>query len=557
MPEVVTGSPGNQGSNPSGVGAVIFDKTIDPLQLHMENLKASDDVILENKKLQAQKFALISKMSGALNPNLKGVFPADIPIIQQTAGKVHQAMLDYVRGGMKQEDYLTLQNTQTELTSQVAASQDSNLKMAKFTAALDADAKGKQELDHSAGATGLASVMKMPLVAGDGNDRMHLTDWESKIIVPKPPDLDMAINKYIDGNIKAFGGKLQTHTVPVAPPAGQDKNSVWENQVSENITPGQIDYFKNNYQNMPAINAEVQKEWNGIKEQTPGVIDSLKKPYIDAGVNPVLAEKKAQADWVAGRVLNGHYQKSDNYIYKGLNEQGKLDIARVKADAADDKNILYGPTKNYADLLTGVPGAALAFVGKPQTPYRQLQLDADGNVIKGSNGQPIYQPMNNAIESVEQLPGGGVDIVTTESRDKRAELNWESKTNPLSISVTDKIHFGKNDMRALMQFVEGTSKTGNDLNNMDKAARKLQSVGTSGEIDPDAYKENYRKAFGNTVGGRMTNTTSTTATQKAAASTGGQNTDTAAKAKQILASAGKASDDAAVQLFLKNNPNFK
>jgi len=92
MPEVVQAGQGNLGSNPSGVGAVIFDSTVDPLQAHFKNLELADQALQRNRQAQQQKTKMLYDLVGDLDPNVKGIMDTDAEYFRQRGRDLQDAI---------------------------------------------------------------------------------------------------------------------------------------------------------------------------------------------------------------------------------------------------------------------------------------------------------------------------------------------------------------------------------------------------------------------------------------------------------------------------------
>lgn len=99
MPELVVGSPGNAGDNQSGVGAVMFDRTIDPLALHLQNLKSFDDAYVKRKADQQKQLDLNFKMLSDLSPDVKGIMDSDLNYFQDRAAKLQEFDISALKQG--------------------------------------------------------------------------------------------------------------------------------------------------------------------------------------------------------------------------------------------------------------------------------------------------------------------------------------------------------------------------------------------------------------------------------------------------------------------------
>lgn len=504
MPEVVQAGEGNLGSNSSGAGAVLFDRTVDPLQVHLDNLKSIDEAAQQRAKIQEQKLGLITKMAGALNPDMNGIFPADREFLTQKATEVNQAFQGYMRSGIDPSSptsgaaFTDFNNRQAQLEGWIQSSKGTNQKMAAYTARLDNDAKGKQELDYGAGSKAMAAIMSLPL-----DQREKVTDWDSRVIVPAVPALYSAVDHYI----KLTNPKPQTTESTYIQPG---TNQYMTDTRTVNIRPEQMRSMADSFRTMPAISAAVDRDYAVAQKETPGLTQTLEKPYLDKGLSPVLAREKGKADYLYNQAMAQNYNFSHLVKAGPLDEQGKANLMAIRASTSDEKNVQYDPALMYANFMTGVKGSNNALMNKQLGSYSQLQPKADGN------GNPVYRTIKNVVEGAGWLPDGTPYIETSESKDKFAELNLDPSTNLPSINLNGRITFAKNEGNTLAGYFAGRNPTGTDLNNTNKAYVKLGAIdGATGEWDPEKYKSEYARKFG----GSQTQATGIAKTAPAATAT--------------------------------------
>lgn len=476
-------------SSGNGEGAIIFDNSKD-LDLLQENLGKLEKE--QEDRLAARKLAISNnqKFLTALNPDLEGIFPGDKDAILAETQKLQQMGVGHLKGGRNPQSQADLNNQMTNVAALVEVSKARNKAVIVANGIVERDGGNKFDPQHTN--LKVAKLMGAPLNELSKNPDQYFNG----LVQTKVPDIDDVLSEFV----KKSGTKYSTSEI--AHPKGAGTNEIWINDVSANMNPGQMDDLSKNYRKYPKILEASNSAWENIKQETPGVIKAMSEPYIQAGLSPVQAEQKAQDDWMHGKVLY-HSAMSNKLRFSGLNESGRLNIAAARAALTEDKNILYGPAMMYARIMNQEPGAYTALMGvsPSQQTYREVIVDDMGTPQTDEYGKPLLgPPLPNVVTGVQYLPDGSIAIKTTQTESAKSEANWSYYVDPATGKMKGDVKppaviFNKNQTREFMTFMDA-NKSGIDINNMDKAYRKLGAVDATGNIDPAKYTEKYSEVFG-------------------------------------------------------------
>jgi hypothetical protein len=102
MAQEANGLPYEAPSN--GSGAVYFDKTVDPLQLQIEQLKMGDVAQQRRKAEQDKHLELTQKLVGDINPDTKGIFDVDGTYFQDKTKGLYDKYADVLGAGYHPEN---------------------------------------------------------------------------------------------------------------------------------------------------------------------------------------------------------------------------------------------------------------------------------------------------------------------------------------------------------------------------------------------------------------------------------------------------------------------
>lgn len=85
------------GSNPTGVGAVYFDKTVDPVQLQLEQLNSLDKAIQNKEARNLAKKKLAIDMAGDGIVDTKNIYDSDVPYFMKRGEELTNMHADLLR----------------------------------------------------------------------------------------------------------------------------------------------------------------------------------------------------------------------------------------------------------------------------------------------------------------------------------------------------------------------------------------------------------------------------------------------------------------------------
>ncbi len=408
-------------SNEGSTGAVFFDQGPDLLSVHMENLRGVDKVIEERQKNKVAQTKLMQTLLSAKNPDINGIFPAHTEQLQKEGQGIQEAQANLLRLGAPDANnpvwitaYNELNNKKQILQQHVAASKSINQHFNQVDASIRSG-ELKDKIDPEYYNKKVADLQLMSI-----DDAAMEAANLSSYIKPAIPDLDLAIDDFMK----------KTYTKPqVTSTFEKDAsgNVNLQHKVTENITPAQINYIAKNAALMPALNRSLDKAWQAEKQMFPDKVAAIVDNYIATGYNPTVAEDNAKADYMQGKLMAGHYQKSDEWIPKGETQQAKVAriYARVSASELKEAQRYQGDAANLAQLGR-VDGADKAFATIKLEPYNSvIEVDGEEKAVKVPNSIISIDPAD------PQDLSKGWDVVTSESMElaKKAQGQFVDPAN--------------------------------------------------------------------------------------------------------------------------------
>ena len=87
MPQEAQGNV-SYSQNPTGVGAVYFDKVADPLSIHLDNLKMLDEGARHRANQQIEKAKIAQDMMKDINPDVAGIMDTDEEHFKQKSSEL-------------------------------------------------------------------------------------------------------------------------------------------------------------------------------------------------------------------------------------------------------------------------------------------------------------------------------------------------------------------------------------------------------------------------------------------------------------------------------------
>lgn len=165
MAQEASGNP-YYSQNPTGAGAVYFDKTVDPLQVHLQGLDDYGRRQAEDRALKQQKLGLGYKMLGDLNPDIKGIMDTDA---------------DYFKGKLQelQDSTAKLYASGAPVDSPEFQKQYAQLQYLKKAIETDAQSSGAQK----------AQLFSLQNTVAQNPDKYDVDKWNKALATYRMSDL--------------------------------------------------------------------------------------------------------------------------------------------------------------------------------------------------------------------------------------------------------------------------------------------------------------------------------------------------------------------------------
>lgn len=496
----------------AGIGAVI-DTNERALDNEDAAIKTANDYIAQQRKNQQAAFANSQVIMKGLNLKPDGARPQDIPILQDKAAKIMDnasLLMGSFNGNLsspaaQQAWFQNVARPQQEFEANVQKSKG----IAKLQ--LEADNEFKAHPDFYDAENYNQNTAHIASLHLDNPDLDKISGAD--LLKRKPPDGETLLEKYAKTlkNLNPVGGvKNSVFDHPKGTPQGYDVTTT----TTENFTQPQVDYFGENYRNMPEIKTAMDSDWEGVRKDTPGVIENYAKKYLfnkdgtSTGISPVQADRLAEADWVKGRLGNG-FRNVSTESKLTPSEQSKLRVAAARASTSDEKNVDYGQAAHVSSFMHGDPAAINSIQAVNLLPFTHVEFNDDGTPEKDANKNIKTTKPPNGIESVIHNADGSTDIQTTETKYLASlsvlppEIIKEINRVVPGVGLGGAMHYGKYDGRALYQLINHDAPA-DKLNQVDKAYKELNAIVPTGsniiKWDPDVFNLNYaRKQAGQSI----------------------------------------------------------
>lgn len=385
-------------SGGSGEGAIIFDnsKTLESLQKNLGDIEE-----IQNKRLAMQKEAVANnqKFMTALNPDLDGIFPGDKDAILAETKRLNQMGVEHLKNGRNPQSQADLNNQQANVVALVEVSKARNKAVTAAIGILQKD-KG-DNYDVEFGNSQIAKTMGVPLNELAKNPAPYLND----LVRTKVPDLDLAIDELVN---KTF--KQPTVTSTFEKDATGNVNL--QHKTTENFPLPWAKYVAQNAANMPTLSESLNKQWAKEKATYPAKAQAMIAKYSQNN-NPTLADDMAKADFLEGKLLYGHYKKSDEWIPKGETQAAKMARLgyRMSMSQIQEAQNYQGDAAILSQLAKGVGGADKAFSTIRLEPFDDVvTVDGVEKAVKIPNSIVSITPTDPAD------PTKGFDLITSESQ---------------------------------------------------------------------------------------------------------------------------------------------
>ncbi len=464
MPEQPQGSDSPYlASNPSGIGAVFFDKPKEDLMdIHLKNLEGIDKALEEKKTQQKAATAVAAKLLEYKNPDLNGIFPKDREELIQKGADVTSKMVKLLSMGKQDPTnpewlsaYNDLNNAKQELATNIGVSKSTNKDYhdvgGKFATGELKDADPKYFADHVA--KGVAMSLADRAASG-------FNVYEG--IRKKTPDFKEAMQAYV--------GKLAKDAMPrTTTEIGDGGTAYYQHKIKENITPQQIDEISHSFRTMGELGKAFEDTWKEENATRPDMVKALRDKYQNE--QPAIREQKAQDDYVKGYLEKELYRQQDEKTFKGTTEYGKEKLIWDRGAVAKEKDAWKGEAANVADVWNGKPGADKAFL---HTPLDKKTYLSKQSIVTPQGLVERYVPTENSIIDVG-YDNGKPYVITRETADAQSELNGGNKADN-----GGKTYFSS--PRALTTFIYGKS-----ANKVDLAFRGTGAMTQDGDYDTQKY----------------------------------------------------------------------
>lgn len=468
--QVVTGAPGNEGVNPSGVGAVIFDQGPDLMTQHLNNLKNYDEGMKQRQAQHQQKLSLGWKMLSDLDPNVNGIMDSDQQYFQQRGAGLQQFQADMLKSGldpnnpMYMDAYTKGNNLSKSMEIDVNASKAQKEMLFKYMQEASAH---PEKYDLDATNKNIASFRSTPF------DLRRSYDI-GKILVPKKSDLltlsktnvlkdvplDIAsetIKEPVSGGFQTVQTKTYTpqHIQGLAQ-AGYLGNG----DVTEAVN---IDYDKVvdpnkklSYQQQ--AEAESKAAGRTVAPQEVWYREYLKGISPNEQTRSGIAFSPMQHAWAQNAFADQDEEESVKYVAEALKNAKGDDPQFWETEVTEGgPNMVTGTLKNtfgfgepvstttkYTQALNNLP------LGKAMIPMPARDNTTGEIIYKEGTKDPViakYEPVDNRVLNMKK-ENGKVYIQTDESMAKQLQgsgTGWEEVTD----RTIDKMVLGsKNPIKA-------------------------------------------------------------------------------------------------------------
>lgn len=468
MPELVTGSPGNAGDNPSGVGAVMFDRTIDPLALHLQNLKSTDDAYLRRKAEQKAQLAQGYKMLSDLDPDVNGIMDSDLNYFQDRASKMQEFDVSALQSGVNPNNpqFRDAYNKKRvlakslELDAQASKAQKEMLFKYMQEASANPD---KYDLEKTT--RNIANFRASPF-------EMRKNFDIGKMLVPKQSSLlelsknkvlkDVPLDETSQTIIDKTSGGFQVESTKTYTPQHinglAQAGYLGDNDVAEAVN---TDFEKLDGNKKLSYTQQAVAE-SATAGRTVGPQEVFYREYLK-GISPNQNSKSgiSYTPWQHAAANHAHDDKDDEQFVKYVaeavkNAQGDDPnfwssevVQNIDASTPSAVNMMKGPVK-YTQALNGLP------LGSAVIPIPQKDMNGQVVYVKNADGtdstQPVIAKYDNVPNRVLNMKkeNGKTYIQTDESLIKQLQgdpnaTGWEEVTD----RTIDKLVLGsKNPVKA-------------------------------------------------------------------------------------------------------------
>lgn len=425
-----------QGGNTSGVGAVYLDNgnTPSPLELQLEQLKASDVEYQRQQRAKAEQDKITQGLIADINPDTKGILESDVPFFQEKLKGLQSKTQEYLampNGVEKNKKFAELQFEKKQIETWAQGSVGDKLSLAVGAKALADDQDGK--LDAETWQQKAARLRSTPL-----------DQRTERGFVPQPKPLTF------DQNMQVFlkDKKQSTSSTPYS-----KSGMIGMEKITE-YTPDQLKVYANEVVSSPKSSQSAIDYYNSLP-------DVEKQVYANvAGVNgnPVAEAVKAyiQSQQGKSRDITGYKESTERReAIKDQYEQRQEARTADKEQQGYKYNIerLYAVMNNNPDVWGEVNPkiSNTQMVGSVPMPSGEKTTYVLGGT---SLGDAIVQVMTkdglkptkipNKILGFKQLPNGEIRVMTTKAQVLQ-NMGQGDGTQAMTEDIIDQMSAGEKD----------------------------------------------------------------------------------------------------------------
>jgi len=395
-------------SNPTGAGAVYFDRTVDPLQVHLQGLDDFNKRQEEDRVNQQNKLALGYKMLGDLNPDVKGIMDTDAGYFKEKLQGLQDATAKLYASGAAvdspqfQQEYAKLQYLKKaiETDAQSSAAQKAQLMALQNTVAQNPD---KYDIDKWNKALATYRLSDLPTRA-----QYNLANG----IQTMPDDLTGLINESIP-KIK------ETITTKTEVPFEKDGRAFTKTKetVNQNDLLGVSEGFAADYRNAKSID----RAWNNltpdeqlrfvdgakIAEQSFGRTIDPKTYYVYSQYKNRFGEKES--------LEGGAFTPERSEYAKGQEERNQADAAYA---------VINGLREMNPDVFDNISETGQGVVNPVGTGNYAISTRLEGTKY-GTRQQQKRAPDDSGLVEYETVPNKIIAVRVNPSNPNVFEIRTE------------------------------------------------------------------------------------------------------------------------------------
>lgn len=475
--------------NPSGIGAVFFDKAPDLLSIHMKNLEEIDKGLGEKQKQKEAATKVLGTLLADKNPKIDGIFPQDTPYLRDLGSDVikKQAQLaGYGTPNFSDPNYVDLytqyKESKNKLEGMISASKSFNKDVTKI-GDIFATGQGKDKYDEATFASEFGKARQMHPEERYSQNGVSPSTW----LKEREPELGEIFQNAAKQIVKPI--KMTSENLPTT-----FGGRFMSKEHGENFTPEQGEAVINQIESglLPHSKQALDKAWAAV---SPSVMKVYKDKYALNGVADDLAESMAKKDWAKDQFMHQYHRELTNYKLGAETAEAKM---YEKAHAAENKlaqegawvnDLTAGITAKNTDQLTKTPyesvtGKKMEFMATTALngitklkPYNEPLINPEtGKQAVDMNGAPMSKQMPNSILLAGKDPATGVYFLITNQSRSKAQQTGLMKDEIEQFSTPTELRDRIADLAG------GKARAG-----AYEAAKQRKAGDSYGNFDPDAW----------------------------------------------------------------------